>query len=79
MMYLGTYSLLGVNGFRLIRQSTTCMKLHNYSRISVKLQSLPCSRSKKLQKTSDNRTISHIAHTANVVATVFKRSIEKKN
>jgi hypothetical protein len=43
--------LLGENGFRLIRQlSTTYMKLHNSSRISLKLQSLPYSRSKKLQK-----------------------------
>jgi hypothetical protein len=43
--------LLGENGFRLIRQlSTTYMELHNYSRIPVKLQSLPYKRSKKLQK-----------------------------
>jgi hypothetical protein len=42
--------LLVENGFRLIRQlSTTYMKLHNHSRISVKLPSLPY-RSKKLQK-----------------------------
>ena len=43
--------LLGEKGFRLIRQlSTTYMKLHNYSRIAVKLQSLPYRRSKNLHK-----------------------------
>jgi hypothetical protein len=42
--------LLEENDFRLIRQlSTTHMKLHNYSRISVKLQSLPYRGSKKLK------------------------------
>lgn len=71
--------LLEENGFKLIRQlSTTYMKLHNYATISVKLQSLPYRGSKKLKKSSDNRTISHIAHTANVVARILRRSTEKK-
>jgi hypothetical protein len=49
--------LLGENGFRLIRQPSTTqayMKLRNYSGISVKLQSLPYRRSKKLQKAATN-------------------------
>ena len=71
--------LLEENGFKLIRQlSTTYMNLHNYATISVKLQSLPYRGSKKLKKSSDNRTISHIAHTANVVARILRRSTEKK-